>query len=272
MAARSVTDICNMALLYAGVNLRIGSLLEPSAEAQACNTIYDEHRRNMMSDLHWPFALRRKQLFPYSGVAYDAARTYAKDDLAQYGQNVYRSLQGGNTARTPSDDASAAWWAQVTRDGYSFCCPLPDDCLDPIEVWPKLDVSPTSVPTATLYVANTGYSLRNPRSSERAPFRLENANDGTDLEVLLTDIQHPILLFTADVTNPAVLPTEFVEALAWDLAGPLARGLRSDEKKGDSCDKKAEIKKREAFVISMRDQREDQEPENEFTASREGCP
>jgi hypothetical protein len=272
MPARSVEDICNMALLYAGVNQRIGSLTQAgSASAQACNTIYDEHRRNMMSAFRWPHAIRRKQLAPYSGSVYSATQVYAQGDLAQFGNNVYRSIQAANTGNQPDLNTSVAWWTQVTRDGYAYVCPLPDDCIDPIGIWEKLTVSSFGLPPLWLFDRDqSGANLRNPRSSERMPFVLENANDGTDLQVLLTDLDTPILKYVADVSNPATFPTEFVEALAWDLAGPLARGLRGDEKKGESCDKKAKERLAEAFVISMRDQREDQQPISEFEAARGG--
>lgn len=273
MAPRTDVDICNMALLYAGVNIKINSLTQPnSAEAQACNTIYDEHRRNMMSALRWAFARRRRQLTPLSGVTWDAVTTFAQGQLANFGSNVYRSLQNGNTNNPPADNASAAWWKQVTRDGWSFVCPFPDDCLDPIAIWEKPQVSQFSTPQV-FYFAKTsdGYVLRAPPNAGRTPFAVENSDDGNDQEVILTDMDQPVLSYTADVSNPSAFPTEFVEALAWDLAGPLARGLRGDEKKGDSCDKKAQARMAEAFVITMRDQQEDPEPQSEFTAAREGC-
>ena len=270
MAARADVDICNMALLYAGVNQKIGKLTDLTAAAQACNTIYDEHRRNMLSALRWPFAIKRAQLVPYAGVTYDATRVFALGDLAQYGANVYRSLQAANLNHTPSDNASAAWWFQVTRDGYSFVCPLPPDCLDPIEAWEKPTVSAFGLPMVFSFADQKDFNLRNPRSDQRVPFKIENINDGTDLEVLLTDIDTPILRYTADVTNPAAMPTEFVEALAWDLAGPLAIGLRGDEKKGVACAAMAKAKLADAYVVSMRDQQEDQEPVSEFEAAREG--
>jgi len=260
-----------MSLLYAGVNIRIGSITQPnSAEAQACNTIYDEHRKNLLSALRWPFAIRRRQHVPFSGQAWDGTITYAKDIYAQFGDQLYQSLQAGNLNHGPSDNASAAWWKQITRDGYGFVCPLPDDCLDPIEAWEKPTVSQFSVVPIFSFKDPSQTNLRNPRSNQRPAFKLENSNDGNDTVVLLTDLDTPILRYTANVSNPSSFPTEFVEALAWDLAGPLARGLRGDEKKGDSCDKKAMAKAAEAFVISMRDQQEDEEPVSEFEAARNG--
>lgn len=272
--ARTNEDICNMALLYSGVNQRIGSLLAAGDKAaQACNTIFAEKRSNLISAFRWPFAIKRTQLVPVNGAAYAAATAYAKGQNVQFGQNVYRSKLDANTGNQPDLDASAAWWAQVTRDGYAYVCPIPDDCVEPIGVWEKLTVSSAGSPPVWLFGTDqSGANLRNPRSSGRQPMAIENANDGTDNIVLLTDLDTPILKYTADVTNPAAFPTEFVEALAWDLAGPLARGLRGDEKKGDSCEKIAKLKLQDAYVISMRGQQEDAEPVSEFEAAREGCP
>lgn len=272
MFARSQEDICNMALLYAGVNQRIDSIdALNSAEAQACKTIYVEHRRNMMSALRWAFARRRAQLVPLSGPTWDEVTTFAAGALANFGSNTYRSLLAGNLNHNPADAASSAWWKQVTRDGWAFVCSFPNDCLDPIAIWQKPTVSQFSTPQVFYFAKSSdGYNLRAPPNAGRTPFAVENSDDGQDTEVILTDVDSPVLSYTADIENPSAYTTEFVEALAWDLAGPLARGLRGDEKKGDSCDKIAKSKMAEAFVITMRDQQEDPEPENEFTNAREG--
>jgi hypothetical protein len=272
MAGRTNEDICNLALLYSGVNQKIGSLTEAGNKAaQACNTIFDEKRSNLISAFRWPFAVKRKQLTPYSGAVYAAATAYGLSELVQFGNNVYRSLLAANTGHQPDLDASAAWWAQVTRDGYAYVCPLPADCVDPIAVWEKLTISSSAAPPIWMFGTDqTGANLRNPRSSGRVPMAIENANDGSDNLVLLTDLDAPVLKYTADVINPAVFPTEFVEALAWEMSGDLARGLRGDEKKGDSCDKKAKVKLAEAYVISMRENQEDVEPISEFEAARQG--
>lgn len=274
MAGRTNEDICNMALLYSGVNQKIGDLADTGNKAaQACNTIFAEKRSNMISAFRWPFTIKRQQLVPLSGDTYDEAVTYGLGEYAQFGQNVYKSLQAANLGNQPDLNESAAWWAQVTRDGYAYACPLPDDCVEPIGVWEKLTVSSTESPPLWLFGTDqSGTNLRNPRSSGRQPMAIENANDGTDNLILLTDLDTPILKYTADVTNPAAFPTEFVEALAWEMAGELARGLRGDEKKGDSCDKKAKVKLAEAYVISMRGQQDDAEPVSEFEAAREGSP
>lgn len=267
---RSDVDICNLALLYAGINTRIASLTEKTAQAQACNTVYSENRQDMFNEFRWPFAIKRVQLTPYSGNPYDATHTYAKFDLAAFGDKVYRSLQAANLNNEPDLNASAAWWFQITRDGWGFACPLPADYLSGIAVWEKMSGSPFAVPPTHITRDPNDFNLRNPRNAEREPFELENMNDGTDQMVMLTDLDSPILKYVADVSNPAVLPTEFVEALAWRMSVALAMGLRGDEKKAAANMVISKQKAADAFIVSMRDKQEDVEPISEFEAARRG--
>lgn len=267
---RTETDICNLALLHAGINQKIGSRTDLSdPAAQACNVLFDEHRRQIFNEFRWSFSIRRQQLGAYSGAVYDSTHTYAAGDLAQFGVNVYRSLLNGNLANEPDLDASSGWWAQVTRDGYLYACPTPPDMLDPIAVWPKQTTTALSQPS--LFVFPKDVNIRNPRSDERVPYRLENSNDGTDNQILLTDVQFPILKYVADVTNASAFPTQFVEVFAWKMAEILSMALRGDEKKAAMCAARYRVELGSAFVSDMRDQQEDPEPVSEFESAREGC-
>lgn len=281
MTARADVDICNMAALYAGLNKRISSLDDGSALAQACKTVYDETRRKILSAFRWPHAIKRMELTPYSGDAFSTILTYAKGDLVQYGENVYRSLLDNNgpvpvtfpDGHRPDLSASAAWWFQVTRDGYAYASPLPDDVLNLISVWEKPTVSVFGQPPVfTFFQDTSGLTLRNPRSSGRIPFALENANDGSDMILLLSDVDTPVLKYVADVTNEAAFPSTFVEAMAWDLAGPIALGVRGDEDKAKFCNAKAKLAIGDAFISAMKDQQDDEEPISEFEAARTGLP
>lgn len=267
---RSDADICNMALLYSGANIKIGSLADRTAAAQACSTVYNENRQDLFNEFRWPFAIKRVQLTPYSGSTYDASHTYAKGDLAAFGDKVYKSLQAANLNHEPDLNTSSAWWVQVTRDGWAFACPLPADYLSGIAIWEKMSVSAFAVPPIYTFRDPNDFNLRNPRNAEREPFDLENINDGTDQMVMLTDLDTPILKYVADVTNPSVYPTEFVEALAWRVSVALAMGLRGDEKKAATNMVIAKQKAADAFVVSMRDKQEDVEPVSEFEAARRG--
>lgn len=270
MPARSDADICNLALLHAGVNQRIGALADRSAAAQACNTVYAEYRRQLHNEFRWPHAVKRIELTPYSGATYDPTVAYAQGDMTQFGRNVYRSLLAANTNNQPDLEASAAWWSQVTRDGYAYVCQVPDDLMSPIAAWQKPTVSQFGVPQPFYFSVPFEQNLRNPLSTERVPYVLENASDGTDDTVLLTDIQNPILKAVFDIVNPSAFPPPFVDAFSWKLSVPLALGLRGDEKKAAECEKMARMALAEAFTSVMRDQQEDSEPVSEFEAARHG--
>lgn len=249
MAGRTVETICNMALVYAGVNQRIGSINDKTPAAQICNTFYDEKRKVLQGQQRWSFMTKRKQLTPFSGNTFDVAHTYALGDLVQFGDNVYKSLLATNLGHQPDLDASAAWWFQVTRDGWAFACPLPDDFIDTVESWDKGST---------------------PFPEDREPYAIENMNDGTDQMVFLTNLSKPILRYTADVQNPEAFPDDWVEALAWHLAVPLAIGLRGDEKKAATCAITAGRKESEAAVSDLRSRQEEEEPVSEFEMARGG--
>ena len=270
MPARADNDICNMALVYAGVNQQIGSLTQQNSQAaQACNTVYAEIRRQILSKFRWPFSIKRAQLSPYTGVTYTAAQTFNLGDLTAYGANVYRALLGVNTGHQPDLNASAAWWAQITRDGWAYTCPVPPDFMEGIMLWEKLSVSGLGSPP--LFSRDqSDANIRNPRAAGRTPFSVENANDSTDALVLLTDLDAPILEYVAEVTNPSAFPTMFTETFAWHLAVPLAMALRGDEKKAGECKKMADRTLSEAYVVSMRGLQQDEEPVSEFEAARGG--
>jgi len=274
MGIASAEDICNMALLYAGINKRLGSLTtDTTSEAQACNTIYDQMRQNLYTEFRWSFTIERAALTVLSGSTYDATHTYALNDYAQFGDNVYQSLQAANLNHEPDLAASAAWWKQITRDGWAYVCPAPVDMLDPINLWESPSTNVNDVPPTDSDDDDDQVALviRAPTSAEREPFAVENANDGTDSEVILTDLDAPVLRYVKDVSNPAEMHPKFIETFAWHLAMRLAFGLRNDTAKGEFCEKMAMKTLGEAFVVNMRGVQEDPEPASEFELARRGA-
>lgn len=272
MPVASPEDICNVALLRAGLNVRIGGITEQSAEAQACNTEYDLRRVNLYTEFRWAFTIKRQVLVPLSGVAYAAGTNFGLTDYAQYGDYLYQSLQANNQNHQPDLAASAAWWKQITRDGWAKVCPSPPDMLEALQIWEK----PTafSGPTSLLgdpEVPQSQLVIRAPESSERGAFALENSDDGGDTRVILTDLDAPVLRFTKDVTNVATMHPKFIDTFAWHLAVPIAQ-WRGDMNKVKFCEAKAQETLGKAFIVNMRDQQEDPEPDSEFVVSRTGRP
>ena len=271
LVPRSAEGICNLALARAGASDRITSLAGDNTRAsEACQTTYDETRRAFIMDHKPLWAIKRQILTPLSGVTWTAGQTFGLGDMSLFGADVYRSLQAGNTNHEP--DTSPAWWVQVTRDGWAYVCPLPADCLDPLQAWEAPTVSVNGVPQP--FIGNLdpddAFNLRNPLSYDRQPFALENANDGTDSLVLLTDLDAPVLKYIADVTNPSAYPSPFVQALAWSMAADLALDLKSDQSRSEYCSKQGMFWLGKAFTIDQRDQQQDPEPMSEFEAARRG--
>lgn len=315
MGLPALEDICNLALLRAGINTRIGSISDLNANAQACSTTATLTRQSLYTEFRWAFTIKRVLLTPYAGVAFDATHVYAKGDLTQYGDDVFRalqaepayaggttyglgavvsynnkiytSLQAANTGNqpdisptwwtaggfpTPDIKTNAAWWAQITRDGWGFCAPVPGDLISPVSMWEL----PTTSPTES--VASLGDQdddqdmlvIRAPTAAERQPFAIENANDGTDNEVILTDLDTPVLKYVADVTNTSAMHPKFVETYAWHMARDLALGLKNDLAKAKFCGDMAQTSLSDAFTVVMRDQQEDAEPPSEFEQARHG--
>ena len=270
MPIASSTSICNMALGYAGVTKQISALTDPSVAAQQCTNYYDQYLRQMLASFHWPWATRRAALNPYTGNTWAAVTAYTAGQLVQFGNNVYRALLGSTGAEP---DTSPAQWFQVTRDGWGYTCPLPADCISPIAAWEAPDVSAGDSPRMWYFPSDSDLGqpgLRNPLSSQRPPFDIEDANDGTGTQVLITDLDSPILKYTAYITNTLSYSDLFIDALAWKLAVALNGALRSDEKKAASCEAMHVRRLAEAISGANRDKQEDPEPMSEFEAARMG--
>lgn len=272
MPIASATLICNMALGYAGVTKKISSVNppDPSVAAQQCSNYYDPYLRQMLASFRWPWAVRRAALQPYTGNTWTASTTYTVGQLVQFGNNVYRALLGSTGAEP---DKSPAQWAQVTRDGWGYTCPLPTDCISPICAWESPDVSAGDSlhPYFFPYDADLGQpGLRNPLSTQRPPFDIEDANDGTGNQVLITDLDSPVLKYVAYITNTYSYSDLFIDAFAYKLGVALNGALRSDVSKAQYCEQMYRSRLAEAISGANRDKQEDPEPMSEFEAARMG--
>lgn len=271
--ATSDTDVCNIALSYAGVRTRINQLTESSIPAQQCNVLYAQYRDALLTEYNWPFAVRRAILVPYaSSLIWSATTTYGLGDKVRYGANVYQSLQAANLNKQPNLNVTlsqpnnpGAAWLQLTRDDFGYACPLPNDVLRVEEVYAQPTVSAAQVPNAVTPPAPS----RNPTSDARSPFRIEDADDGTGLQVFLTDISTPVIKYVAQITNPRSFSPQFVSALAWRLAPDLSRALRADPDAANKLEAKAKLMINEAVAVAMRSEQGDPEPASEFELSRE---
>lgn len=98
--------------------------------------------------------------------------------------------------------ATLAAIANGERDGWSYAYTLPANCLKERRIWngSRWAVAGSEIPYAIEHDAAAG-------------------------RVLLTDVSPASLQFTFRVTNVALWPALFVDAVAWHLATKLALGL-----------------------------------------------
>jgi hypothetical protein len=274
-------SICNMALGYAGVTKQISSLTDGSTQAQVCNTYFDAYVRQLLAAFHWPWATRRANLTVYSGNTWSSATAYTAGALVQFGNNIYRCLLA-NTNAEP--DLSPAQWFQVTRDGWGYCAPLPPDCISPICAWESPNVSAGDSLRPYYFGEEDQGNVpgaRAPISAWRTPFALEDAQDGTGQQVLLCDMDTPVLKYVAYVVAPGTpialnaiscpsMSDLFVDALSYKLGVALNAALRADPSKATVCEQMYRAKLAEAISGANRDQQEDSEPMSEFEAARMG--
>lgn len=262
MPISSVEAICNMALGYAGVRTRVSNLAtEQSVAAQTCNTYYEQYRDDLMNDYKWAFTTRRVDLAPYSGSTWDSGTAYSTGQYVQYGANVYQATAAVAAGITPG---ASALWRQVTRDGWAYCSAVPADMIDEQYVYEKPSNSASSGNWP-----NSAHPIRAPRSDQRVPFAIEDANDGSGGQVILTDTSTPVLVYTARITNPQSFSNPFVKALAWNLSVPLCLALRADPAAAEVLKKVADRETAESVATELRGIREDAEPSSEFEAARE---
>ena len=90
-------DICNLALMRAGVTKQVASMQDRSVEGMACAALYPLARDAALTSFSWPWATRRAGL---------------------------QLLSGG----TPP--------VEVPRSGWRYVYALPTDCLMPLYIWP----------------------------------------------------------------------------------------------------------------------------------------
>lgn len=60
--ASSAVDVCNLALTNLGVGTEIAELDERTAEAKACNRVYENARDEVLRSFNWPFAKKHVAL------------------------------------------------------------------------------------------------------------------------------------------------------------------------------------------------------------------
>jgi hypothetical protein len=89
-----------------------------------------------------------------------------------------------------------------TVTGHTYVYRQPTDCLVPRKIYSSDD-------------------------DVKIPFKMGLSSTG-NFPIILTEEGNAELIYTASVTNEGVFPTQFVDALAWRIAGVVAIGVTGD--------------------------------------------
>ena len=266
MPAASEAIICNMALARIGLGGTISSLNDPTPAARACNTFYAQCRDSLLAMARWPFAIRRAILTNFTGSLWDGSVAYNVGDNVQWGDGVYEALTA-NSGQQPDQNLTNGTWRQLTRDGWAFAALLPVDFISGIQAYNQ----PSAAPGAAFPGYRRGYSsLRTPRNDQRTSFTTEDANDGSGLQLFLSDLEAPVLQYVAQITLTQSFPPIFISALAWLLAIELIGPLRADVGRLKEAQMAFQGVLAEAISAMKRGEQDDPEPISEFEAAREG--
>jgi hypothetical protein len=112
--AKSVVEICNIALARIGVTMSIAALSEKSKEAIQCSLLYEQTRDRVLSAAPWPFA-RKFAALQLTGDAPDRwlyRYEYPNDCLDI--RHVYPPLPSGMTA------SGFRLWQRQSRAAYEL--------------------------------------------------------------------------------------------------------------------------------------------------------
>jgi hypothetical protein len=263
-AVQSDAQICNIALRRAAVSQTIASLNDPSTEAAVLNDVYGFCRDRALAAVDWPFARRRAYLAALGGPAWAPAQAYVVGAFVSYSATSSSQLPAGNpptstvyvatAASTGAQpDISPASWTKVSRDDWAYVYPLPPDM----------------VVTGARKIFN---GSRTPTPENDIPFSTED--DATlGYPVLLCDVapignQAPLLMYTAQLTDPARFSASFIDALAWLLAVELATAIRKDSGAARAAEQAFDMAIGRAISDSFNGQRQDQPPVSDFISGR----
>lgn len=274
--ADSETDICNLALLKAGDNKGfIDDLLEDtSTEAQTLRIVYPQKRDLLLKTFKgWQFSTRRAYPAQLGGALYDPTKNYGVGDCASFVPSpdlvanmpsgcsttfVYLSIAANNLGNEP--DSSPTFWRQISRPEWDCIFQLPVDVLEVHGVYPD---------------------LRNPREDQKVPYSIEVEPAPGPGRILLTDgswpgrantpLQRQIgLIYTAQITDTALFPVDFTEALAWDLAEEVCLSIRKNADEAKRCREAGRIARGEASAAARREKQVDPAPLPSWIAARHG--
>lgn len=230
----SQVDVYNLALTYLDISQTVQSINDDSAAAGTCNRWYDWARQKVLERAHWDFATKT----PALGLVLD------QNTLTQ---------------------------AQIIYPGWRYVYARPLDCFRFLAVTTAygLRVNPF---LAFWWRAGAMDCSAGSWGPFRPPFReaidqVNTANPNQSINIL-TDQDSAYGVYVTDVTNVGLWPASFMEAVAWQLAVPIAGPLSANQTAKQNAIKMTEQSLTAALAVTLNERQNDPYPDSPAITAR----
>lgn len=129
--ALSIVQICNLALARIGITDGIAALSDDTAEARACNLIYEPCRDDLIGSYDWPFARRTAAL---GLVAEDPAENWAYSYRIPSDCLLARRIDQGAEYAIAGDSSGRLLYANLDAVTLTYTARIDDVGLLPHQV------------------------------------------------------------------------------------------------------------------------------------------
>lgn len=226
----SQVDVYNLALTYLDISQTVQSVNDQTPAAGTCNRWYDWARQKVLERAHWDFATKTPAL----------ALVLDQSTLTQ---------------------------TQVVYPGWRFVYAKPLDCLRFLAVT-------TQYGLRTAALRTFWWSADQPMAGW-GPFRpsYREVIDQISLPVsqsinILTDQDAAYAVYVTDIKNVGLWTSSFMDAVAWQLAVPIAGPLSANQSAKSNAVKMTEVSITSALAISLNERQSDPYPDSPAITAR----
>lgn len=230
----SQTDVYNLALTYLDISQTVQSINDQTPAAGICNRWYDFARQKVLERAHWDFATKTPAL----------ALLLDQNTLTQ---------------------------AQVIYPGFRYVYARPLDCFRFLSVTTQYGLR-TNPFLAFYWRAGAMDCAAGSWGPFRPPFRevIDQINTAQPKQSIniLTDQDTAYGVYVTDVTNVGLWSSSFMDAVAWQLAVPIAGPLSANQTAKSNAVKMAELSLTSALAVSLNERQDDPRPDSPAITAR----
>lgn len=228
----SQVDVWNLALAYLDTSQTVQSVNDTTEAAGACKRWYDYARKKVLEHCWWDFATKSAAL----------ALLLDQSTLSQQ--------------------------SQLAFPGWRYIYARPNDCLRALAVTTQYGMR------LNPYTRSWWYDMS--QAPQWGPYRppwrqtidvLNTQSPGNAIDIL-TDQDSAWLVYVQDVTNTNLWSQAFLEAVAWQLAVPIAGPVSANQVAKQNAIKMAKESLTSALSLTLNEQQPDPYPDSPAITAR----